>query len=117
MTEHFASVDDYIASFPEDVRGVLEEVRRTIHDAAPDGVGEKISYGIPAVTHGRRSLVYFAGWQKHVSVYPVPEGDDAFQRDIEPYRSGKGTLKFPLSAPVPYDLIARVVGHLLAERP
>jgi uncharacterized protein YdhG (YjbR/CyaY superfamily) len=117
VAEHFASVDDYIASFPEEVRDVLDQVRRTIHEAAPEGVAEKISYGIPAVTLDRRNLVYFAGWAHHVSVYPVPEGDAAFQRDIEPYRSGKGTLKFPLNAPVPYDLVARVVRQLVAERP
>ncbi|RST13830.1 hypothetical protein E2C00_19010 [Streptomyces sp. WAC05374] len=117
MAEHFASVDDYLGSFPGDVRTVLDRVRRTIHEAAPEGVGERISYGIPAVTLDRRNLVYFAGWKQHVSVYPVPEGDEAFQRDIQPYRSGKGTLKFPLDAPVPYELIARVVRHLVAERP
>ncbi|MER7110297.1 iron chaperone [Streptomyces sp. NPDC000229] len=116
MAEHFASVDDYIASFPEEVRDILQRVRRTIHEAAPEGVAEKISYGIPTVTLDRRNLVHFAGWAHHVSVYPVPEGDAAFQRDTEPYRSGKGTLKFPLKAPVPYDLIARVVGNLVAER-
>ncbi|MBT2401891.1 DUF1801 domain-containing protein [Streptomyces sp. ISL-100] len=117
MAEQFATVDDYIASFPQDVRGILERVRRTIHEAAPEGVGEKISYGIPAVTLNGRNLVYFAGWKQHVSVYPVPEGDREFQRDIQPYRSGKGTLKFPLNEPVPYTLITRVVEHLVAERP
>jgi uncharacterized protein YdhG (YjbR/CyaY superfamily) len=116
VAEHFASVDDYIGSFPEDVRTVLERIRRTIHEAAPEGIGEKIGYGIPAVTLDRRILVYFAGWRHHVSVYPVPRGDDAFRRDTEPYRSGRGTLKFPLNAPVPYDLIARTVRHLVAER-
>jgi uncharacterized protein YdhG (YjbR/CyaY superfamily) len=117
VAEQFATVDDYIASFPQAVRGILEQVRRTIHEAAPEGVGEKISYGIPAVTLNGRNLVYFAGWKQHVSVYPVPEGDSDFQRDIQPYRSGKGTLKFPLDEPVPYPLITRVVEHLVAERP
>ncbi|MEU3448722.1 DUF1801 domain-containing protein [Streptomyces thermolilacinus] len=112
MTERFATVDAYVASFPREVREVLGEIRRTVHEAAPEGTGERIAYGIPAVTLGGRDLVYFAGWKRHVSVYPVAEGDAAFRRDAEPYRSGRGTLRFPLDRPVPYAL----VGHLVAER-
>jgi uncharacterized protein YdhG (YjbR/CyaY superfamily) len=116
MAEHFASVDAYVASFPPEVREVLEEIRRTVREAAPEGAGERISYGIAAVTLGGRDLVYFAGWKRHVSVYPVPEGDAAFRRDAGPYRSGRGTLRFPLDRPVPYGLVARLVRHLVAER-
>lgn len=84
-TDKPVSVDAYIESFPEDVREVLQEVRRTIHDAVP-GAGEKISYAIPAVTLDGKALLYFSGWQKHVGVYPIPEGDDALARELEPYR-------------------------------
>ncbi|OEJ93205.1 iron chaperone [Streptomyces thermolilacinus] len=116
MTERFATVDAYVASFPQEVREVLGEIRRTVREAAPEGAGERISYGIPAVTLGGRDLVYFAGWKRHVSVYPVAEGDAAFRRDAEPYRSGRGTLRFPLDRPVPYALVTRLVEHLVAER-
>ena len=103
----FASVGDYIASFPADVRPVLEDVRRAIRGAVP-GAGEAISYGIAAITLDGSPLVYFAGWKRHVSLYPVPAGDADFERRIEPYRSAKSTLKFPLSEPVPATLIAEV---------
>jgi uncharacterized protein YdhG (YjbR/CyaY superfamily) len=83
--------------------------------AAP-GAEETISYKIPAFTLDGEALVYFAGWKHHVSLYPVPKGDAAFRRRIDPYRAGKGTLKFPLKQPLPLDLIASVVKQLIAER-
>ena len=103
----FASVGEYIASFPADVAPVLEGVRRAVHAAVP-GAGESISYGMAAITLDGTPLLYFAGWKRHVSLYPVPAGDAEFERRLEPYRSAKSTLKFLLSEPVPTDLIAEV---------
>jgi uncharacterized protein YdhG (YjbR/CyaY superfamily) len=114
MAGHFASIDDYIQSFPENVQIILEKVRATIHGALPDAA-EKISYNIPSITVGGRSVVQFAGWKRHISVYPAPDGDENLERAIAPYRSDRATLKFPLSEPIPYDLLARVV-TALAER-
>jgi uncharacterized protein YdhG (YjbR/CyaY superfamily) len=115
VPEKFASVDDYIRSFPDDVRVVLEKVRKTIRKAVPNGE-ETISYQIPTVTLDGKYLVYFAGWKSHISVYPLPTGDEAFERDLDPYRSGKGTAKFPLSKPIPYDLIKRIAALLVEQR-
>jgi len=110
----FESVDDYIASLPTDVQAVLQEVRRALHDAVA-GAGEKISYGIPALTVEGRPVVYFAGWKKHVSLYPLPEGDPEFDEAVAPYRSGASTAKFPLSRPMPLDVVRRA-GSLLANK-
>lgn len=115
MTDRPATIDDYIDTLPADVQAILLEVRRRIRNALPTA-DEAISYGIPTFTLGGRYLVYFAGWKHHISVYPVPTGDAAFERKIEPYRAGKGTLKFPLREPIPYDLIERVASLLLEER-
>ena len=115
MAQHFTSVDGYIASFPAQVQGILQEIRRKCHAAVPDS-GEMISYGIPTVTLDGRYVVYFAGWAHHISVYPVPAGDPAYQADIAQYRSAKGTLKFPLGQPVPYELIEKTAALLAAER-
>jgi uncharacterized protein YdhG (YjbR/CyaY superfamily) len=109
------TIGDYIDSFPADVQEILEEVRGRIRNAVPTA-DETISYGIPTFTLGGRYLVYFAGWKRHISVYPIPAGDATFEREIEPYRAGKGTLKFPLSGPIPYDLIERVAALLVEER-
>ncbi|MFC6013357.1 iron chaperone [Nocardia lasii] len=114
MAEKPASVDAYLAAQPAAERAVLHRIRETIQHAVPD-TGEKISYAIPAATLDGRVFIYFAGWKAHVSVYPVPEGDAAFTAAIEPYNTGKGTLKFPLGEPIPYDLIAQVAVRL-AER-
>ena len=115
MAEQSSSVDEYIAAQPADVQAVLQEVRRRIHAALP-GAGEKTSYGMPTITLNDRYVVYFAGWKHHISVYPVPHGDERLAAEMLPYLSGKGTLKFPLAKPVPYDLISRIAAQLAAEK-
>lgn len=109
------TIDDYIASQPAEMGTILREVRRRVHEAVP-GAGEMISYGIPTITLEGHYVVYFAGWKHHLSVYPVPRGDEDLRAEMEPYLTGKGTLKFPLGKPVPYDLIANVAAQLAAER-
>jgi uncharacterized protein YdhG (YjbR/CyaY superfamily) len=104
----FASIDEYIAAFPADVQKILEELRSTIKTAAP-GAQEKISYGIPTFTLKGKYLIYFAGWKNHISMYPIPAGSEEFNRKIEPYAAGKGTLKFPLDKPLPLDLVDEMV--------
>jgi uncharacterized protein YdhG (YjbR/CyaY superfamily) len=111
----FATVDDYIASFPPEVQRKLEEVRATIRAAVP-GTEERISYGIPTFALDGRYVVYFSGWKRHVSVYPVPDADPELQREIASYRAGKGTLKFALGEPLPLDLISRIAARLLEQR-
>jgi uncharacterized protein YdhG (YjbR/CyaY superfamily) len=108
------TVDAYLQSFPDDVRTVLENVRQAILRAAPDAV-ETSSYGMPTYDLNGKHLVFFAGWKRHISLYPIPAGDEAFQRDVAPYRTAKSTLRFPLSRPVPYDLIERAVSFLRRE--
>jgi uncharacterized protein YdhG (YjbR/CyaY superfamily) len=115
MAQHFNNVDEYIASFPAEVQGILQEIRRRCRAAVP-GSGETISYGIPTVTLDGNYVVYFAGWAHHISVYPVPTGDEAFQAAIAPYRAAKGTLKFPLTKPMPYGLIEETAALLAAQR-
>jgi len=111
----FTSIDDYIATFPEDIQKILEALRAAIKAAAP-GAEEKISYQIPTFTLNGRRLVYFAGWKKHISMYPIPSGDEAFQKEIEPYIAGKGTLKFPIDRPLPLQLISEIVRVRVANR-
>ena len=110
----FNSIDEYIASFPEDVQKVLEDIRATIKAISPDAK-EKISYQIAAFELNGRNLIHFAGWKKHVSLYPIPAGDEAFEKKIAKYVAGKGTLKFPLDEPMPLELIEEVVRLRLAD--
>jgi uncharacterized protein YdhG (YjbR/CyaY superfamily) len=113
MADTPATIDAYIDSFPADVQTILQEVRGRIRNALPTA-DETISYGIPTFTIGGRYIVYFAGWKHHISVYPIPSGDANFELELEPYRAGKGTLKFTLAEPMRYDLIERVA-TLLSE--
>jgi uncharacterized protein YdhG (YjbR/CyaY superfamily) len=115
MAARLATVDEYIASYPPDVRVILEKIRRTILAAAP-GTEETISYGIPTVTLDGRYLIYFAAWIRHISVYPIPEADAALQQDLAPYKHARGTLRFPLNRPIPYELIQRVVVAAIRSR-
>jgi uncharacterized protein YdhG (YjbR/CyaY superfamily) len=103
-----ATIDDYIAAFPRAVRTRLEALRRAIRAAAPDAV-ETISYRIPTFKQDGRALIYFAGYESHVGLYPVAATDSELAGELEPYASGKATLKFPLDQPLPLDLVARVV--------
>lgn len=110
MAEKFTSVEEYLASLDPEVRSVLEEVRSTIHAAVPDGE-DAISYNIPTLKIGDRRIVHYAGWKEHVSLYPMPDDED-LQGELAPYAAGKGTVKFPISKPVPHDLIARLARRL-----
>jgi uncharacterized protein YdhG (YjbR/CyaY superfamily) len=115
MAGTFATVDEYIESFPEQVGDRLRTVRRIAREVVP-GAGERISYGIPAVTLDGRDVVFYSGWKRHVALYPVPHGDEALDRDLDGYRAGKGTLQFRHDRPLPDDLVRRVVTALAGSR-
>jgi uncharacterized protein YdhG (YjbR/CyaY superfamily) len=108
-----ATVDAYIAGFPPDVQRVLQEVRTTIRNAAP-GATETISYQMPTFDLDGRHLVYFAGYKKHVGVYPVPLASEELP-ELAEYEAGKGTARFPLDRPMPLDLITRIVEFRIRE--
>ena len=101
----FQSVDEYIASQPEAVQSVLNRVRSAIRKAAPEAE-ESISYKIPTYKLGEHPVLYFAGWKQHYSLYPANDQVvAAFQHDLAPYKVTGGTIRFPLSEPVPTKLI------------
>ena len=102
------TIDEYIAGFPKDVQEILEKIRVTIRKAAPDAE-ETISYLIPTFTLKGKYLIYFAAYKKHIGIYPVPTGDAKFNEELSTYQAGKGTLRFPLDKPIPYDLISKIV--------
>ena len=116
MKTNFTTVDEYIASCPEETRGRLQEIRAAVRATVPDAK-EKISYQIAAFELNGKGLLSFAGWKNHVSIYPIPSGRDSFKKKIAPYVDGKGTLKFPLDKPLPMQLIQQVIQlHVAANR-
>ena len=105
---NFKSVDEYIATHPAGVQAILQRVRRTIRKAVP-GAEEVISYQIPAYRLRGLPVLYFAGWKAHYSLYPATAPlVAALKGDLAPYEVSKGTIRFPLSQPVPVRLIARI---------
>ena len=111
-------IDDYVSRFPIDIQKVLQKVRMTVKKAAPRSK-ETIKYGMPTFTLGG-NLVYFAAFSKHIGFYPRSTGSAQLDKQLAPYASGRGSLKFPLDEPMPYDLIRKIVKvraeHLTGDR-
>lgn len=101
------NIDEYINGFPSNVQKILQRIRKTIQKAAP-AAEEAISYAIPTFRLNG-NLVHFAAYQNHVGLYPAPRGVAEFIDDMARYEGGKGTARFPLDEPIPYELIARIV--------
>lgn len=114
MPQNLESVDDYIASCPAAVQPILDEIRGVIRAAVP-GATESIRYGMPAIALGDGYRLSFAAWKRHVGLYPIATLDDVLERELSPYRSDKDAVRFPLTAPIPYRLIDRLVGAVAAK--
>ncbi len=110
----FTTMDGYIASFPKDIQGILEKIRQTIRKAAPGAV-EAISYQIPTFKLNGKNLVHFAAWKDHVGFYATPSGNAAFKKELSQYRVAKGSIRFPLDEPTPYDLVTKMVLFRMKE--
>jgi uncharacterized protein YdhG (YjbR/CyaY superfamily) len=105
---HANTVDDYIALQPAAVQSLLERVRSAIRKAVP-AAEESISYKIPTYKLQGRPVIYFAAWKQHYSLYPATAQIVAALKDeLAAYEVEKGTIRFPLSGPVPVKLIARI---------
>ena len=109
----YESIDEYIADFPEDIQKRLRDMRATIKAAAPEAT-EKISYQMPTF-YLKGNLVHFAAFKNHIGFYPVPSGIEAFKEELSAYENSKGGVRFPLSKPLPLDLITRIVRFRVAE--
>ena len=107
------NIDEYIAGFPDDVQEILQKIRMTIREAAPDAE-ETIKYRMPTFTL-KGNLVHFAAFKKHVGFYPVPTGIEGFRNELSVYEGGKGSVKFPLDKPIPLDLIGKIVEFRVKE--
>ena len=110
----FQSIDEYIATFPEETQKILQQVRATIKASAPDAK-EKISYQMPTFDLNG-NLVHFAAYKNHIGFYPTPSGIEAFQQELSKYEGAKGSVQFPISEPMPLDLISRIVKFRVAEK-
>ena len=107
MATNFQTIDEYIATFPKHVQDVLEQIRQTIQEAAPQAQ-EKISYQMPTFMLDGH-LVYFGAWKSHIGFYGLSGALEAFKEELSPYAGEKGSLRFSLNKPLPLSLIRDVV--------
>lgn len=105
-------VDEYIAGFSKETGQVLARIKQIISEEVPEGVWS-ISYGVPVIKKDGKYVIYFGGYKEHVSLYPIPAGPESFLAKINEYIAGKGTLRFYLDKPVPYELVREVVKYSL----
>ena len=101
------TIDEYIAGFPDDIKKVLQQIRVTVHEAAP-AAKEKISYQMPTF-YLEGNLVHFAAFKDHIGFFPAPSGIAHFEKELTKYKTSKGTIQFPLDGPVPVELIRKIV--------
>jgi len=106
-------IDEYIASFPKDIQEILEKIRITIRKAAPDAE-ETIKYQLPTFTL-KGNLVHFGAFKKHIGFYPTPTGTEEFKNELSVYEGAKGSVRFPLDKPIPFDLISKIVKFRVQE--
>lgn len=107
-------IDAYIANFPKDVQDILRAIRALVREVAPDAQ-EKINYGIPTFTLNG-NLVHYAGFKTHIGFYPTPSGIEKFKKELSKYEGAKGSVKFPLDQPIPYDLIRKITEFRVKEQ-
>ena len=107
LKKRFGTIDEYIATFPRNVQDILEELRQTIRDSAPDSK-EAISYQMPAFKLNG-NLVYFAAFKNHIGFYPTSSAISKFKKELSLYEVSKGTVRFPINEPIPFDLLRKTV--------
>jgi uncharacterized protein YdhG (YjbR/CyaY superfamily) len=107
------TIDEYITAFPKNIQDILQKVRQTIRELAPDAK-EAISCQMPTFKLNG-NLVHFAAFKNHIGFYPTPSATEEFQKELSPYKSGKGSIQFPLNEPIPYDLLRKIVMFRVKE--
>ena len=107
-------MDEYIATFPRDVQDTLEKLRQIIRESAPKSV-ETISYGIPTFDLNGKHLVHFAAYKNHVGFYPTSSGITRFKKELSRYELSRGTVRFPIDKPIPFDLVKKIVRYRVKE--
>jgi len=110
----FETIDEYIESFPENVQSGLEKLRETVREAAPEAA-ESVTYDMPTFKLNGQRLVYFSAWKNHIGFYSIPEGNEAFRKEPSSYAGEKGSLRFQLDKPIPYDLVKKIVMFRMKE--
>jgi len=105
--KQYKNIDEYISMFPPDVQDILQRMRSTIRESAPDAE-EAISYRVPTFKLNSKNLAHFAAFANHIAFFPTASGKEAFRKELSQYKGGKGTVQFPLDKPIPFHLVRRI---------
>lgn len=108
------NIDLYIEAFPKNVQEILQKIRSIIKKTAPNSE-EGMSYGMPVFKENLKPLVYFGGYKNHIGFYALPSGNEAFKQQLSKYKTGKGSIQFPLEKEMPWKLIEEIVKFRLKE--
>lgn len=114
MNTQIKTFGEYIKLHPKNVQVILKKIREIVRLEASEAV-ESISYGMPAFKLNGKPLVYFAAYEKHIGFYPTPSGTVKFKKELSKYKSGKGSVQFPIGEPVPFGLIQKIVEFRVKE--
>ena len=106
---NFVTIDEYVGTYPKNVQDILQKIRQTIRESAPDAK-ETISYKMPAFEQNG-ILVWFAAFKNHIGFFPTAQGIEKFRDKLSCYKTSKGTVRFPLSEPLPFELIKEIVKY------
>jgi len=107
------TIDEYIAMFPKQIQNILQELRQTIGESAPQAQ-ETISYQMPTFKLNG-NLVYFAAFKNHIGFFPTSSAIINFKKELSEYETSKGTIRFPLDKPIPFDLVKKIVKFRVNE--
>src|ERR1700730_11450147 len=108
------NIDEYLAALPEPARSTLNKLRAAIRSAAPAEAAETISYGLPAFKY-KGTLVWFAAFSNHCSLFPTARVIKAFKTELKPYSTSKGTIHFSMNNPLPASLVRKLVKARVAQ--
>ena len=111
--QKFRTIDEYIASYPKHVQIILQDLRQSIREAAPQAE-ETISYQMPAFRQNG-VLVWFAAFKNHIGFFPKVSAIEAFKKQLSSYQTSKGTIQFPIDEPIPFDLVKEIVQFRVRE--
>lgn len=114
MHGQYKTIDEYIGTFSPEIQAVLQKMRQTIREAAPEAE-ETISYQMPTFKLKGKNLVHFAAFQHHIGFYPTPSGIEQFKAELSQYKWSKGAVQFSIDKPIPFDLVKRIVAFRVGE--
>jgi len=113
--KEYSNIDEYVSQCPDEINERLTKIRNLIAKLAPEAT-ESISYGIPTFKLNG-NLIHFAGYANHIGLYPGAAAIVEFKDKLKYYKTAKGSIQFPLSGPIPYDLIEEIVKYRISQRP